>query len=81
MCLEKQNQIYHGCWLCYEDGTRCLIQTQMGKKCLIPTFNPFWKLPEHVDSKVETMTQEASKKITIKRYILNYCKNLLKNQN
>ena len=42
------------CWLVHEDGTRCIIQSQMGEKCVVPTCYPFWKMPKDVDSKVET---------------------------
>ena len=63
MFSKDLHDIYHGCWLVYEDGTRCIIQSQMGGQCLTPTCYPFWKLPKDLDSKVETMTQEVLKKL------------------
>ena len=79
MSLENLHKIYLSCWLCYEDSTRSLIQTQMEEKCLTPDSSPFWKMPKDADSRVETMTQEATKKIATKGYIMNYYKNLCKN--
>ena len=66
MSTDNLNEIYQDCWLCYEDGTRFLIRTQMGEKCITPTSNPFWKMPEDVDSRVEAITQEATKKLASK---------------
>ena len=63
MSSKDLHDIYHSCWLVYKDGTRCIIQSQMGEKCVMPTCYPFWKLPKEVDSKVKTMTQEVSKKL------------------
>ena len=44
--------------------------------CVTPTCNT---LPKDVESRVETMTEEATKKIATKGNIMNYFKNLFKN--
>ena len=48
---------YHGCNISYKDGTRQIIF----KTCLRPTYNPFWKSPEHVTSHVAKSTRAQLK--------------------
>ena len=76
----SQNDLYHGCWTVFEDGTRCLIKSSWGEKCICPTNDPFWKRTQDVVSRVETMTEEMDKKLASKRYIKNYFKELQKNE-
>ena len=68
----SQDDLYHGCWTVYEDGTRCLIKSNWGKKCVCPTNYLFWKLLEDLESRVQTMSEEMGKKLASKRYIKNY---------
>ena len=48
-------QIYHGCGLCYEDGTVALISKSGA--CLNPTSYPFWKDPVDVSNRMKTKKQ------------------------
>ena len=68
--LKFKRRLYHGCSTVYKDGTRMLI----GKRqdCVLSTDYPFWKLPEDIDSKVETRSMVKSKKLTSLKYILDY---------
>ena len=61
--------MYHGCELVNEDGTRALILREKSK---FATANPFWKLPEHVGSKMETRMMEMRKKTATKKDIKKY---------
>ena len=54
--------IYHGCMLVNEDGTRTLICKNIGERCPYATSNTFSKLPEDVGSRVETRMMEMRKK-------------------
>ena len=65
---------YHGCWTVYEDGSRCLIEYDLDKKCVCVTNEPFWKRPEDADFNIQTMTQEACKKLATQKYIKDYFK-------
>ena len=47
---------YHGCGIGYLDGTRELVK----KSCSKPTFNPFWKNPEHTSNRVAKSTRHNS---------------------
>ena len=48
---------YHGCNIGYKDGTRQTIF----KTCSRPTYNPFWKSPEHGISRVAKSTRAQLK--------------------
>ena len=66
------DKIFYGCWKVFKDGTKCLIKTNWGEGCLVPTNKPFWKRPEDVENKVKTMTQEMDKDLATNAYIKQY---------
>ena len=65
---------YHGCNIGYRDGTRQLVK----KTCLRPTFNPFWKNPEHSTNRVAKSTTALLKqnplayRNDIRRYVKKF---------
>ena len=61
---------YHGCNIGYKDGTRKIIL----RTCSKPTYNPFWKNPEHVTSRVakSTRAQLKNKPLAYKKDLKNY---------
>ena len=65
---------YHGCGIGYLDGTRELVL----KSCSKPTFNPFWKNPEHTNNRVakSTRAELKLKPATNRHCIRKYVKKL-----
>ena len=61
---------YHGCNIGCKDGTRKIIL----RTCSRPTYNPFWKNPEHVTSRVakSTRAQLKNKPLAYKKDLKNY---------
>ena len=61
---------YHGCNIGYRDGMRQIIL----KTCSRPTYNPFWKNPEHDSSRVakSTRAQLKNKPLAYKKDLKNY---------
>ena len=61
---------YHGCNIGYKNGTRKIIL----RTCSKPTYNPFWKNPEHVTSRVakSTRAQLKNKPLAYKKDLKNY---------
>ena len=61
---------YHGCNIGYKDGTRKIIL----RTCSRPTYNPLWKNPEHVTSRVvkSTRAQLKKKPLAYKKDLKNY---------
>ena len=47
--------VYHGCGNGYIDGTRKIVPKN--RRCIVPTYYPFWKRPIDVRNKVETRAQ------------------------
>lgn len=50
---------YHGCGNFYIDGTNKIVPK--GKRCIKPTYNPFWKNLINVGNRVQTIAQIKSK--------------------
>ena len=68
--LKSKQRLYHGCSTVYKDGTRMLIGK--GQDCVLSTNYLFWKLPEEVESKIETRSMLKRKKLASLKYILDY---------
>ena len=47
--------VYHGCGNSYHNGIRELVPKN--RKCIAPTYYPFWKRPIDVRNKIETRAQ------------------------
>ena len=67
--LKFKRRLYHGCSTVHKDGTRMLIGK--GQDYVLSTNYPFWKLPEDIDSKVETRSMLKRKKLASLKYILD----------
>ena len=63
---------YHGCGNFYYDGTSKIVSK--GRKCIISTYNPFWKRPIDVYNKVETRDQLKTKTKANRKYQRRYQK-------
>ena len=69
---------YHGCGNGYLDGTKKIVSE--GRKCIMPTYNPFWKNPIHTSeqnhNKITKSTRSQIKKKTKakRNYIRRYAK-------
>ena len=46
---------YHSCGNCYQDGTNKIVPKN--RRCIMQTYNPFWKKPIDVHNRVETRAQ------------------------
>ena len=77
--LKFKRGLYHGCSTVYKDSTRMLIGK--GQDCVLSTDYPFWKLPEDIESKIETRSMLKRKKIASLKYIRDYKKTQKKNIN
>ena len=62
--------VYHGCGAWYHDGTNKIVSKN--RKCIRPTYEPFWKKPNDVRNKVETRAQLKLKAIVKNDYIRRY---------
>ena len=71
------NVQYHGCNIGYKDGTRKLVT----KKCSKPTYNPFWKNPEHYNNGVakSRRAQLKQKPLAFKKDVQKYVQNHIGN--
>ena len=47
--------VYHGCGNGYLDGTGKIVPKN--RKCIMPTYYPFWKKPIDLRNRVETRPQ------------------------
>ena len=63
-------EMYHGCGLVHEDGTRVVLMQK--EKYKIAMCEPFWKLPEHVGNQVETRIIKMRKKMASKSDLKKY---------
>ena len=65
---------YHGCGNGYLDRTNKIVPE--GRKCIMPTQNPFWKNPIHTSNKIakSTRSQIKKKRKAKKYYIRRYAK-------
>ena len=68
--LKSKRRLYHGCCTVYKYSTRMLIRK--GQDCVLSTNYLFWKLPEEVESKIETRSMLIRKKLASLKYILDY---------
>ena len=66
----NSNTIYHGCGLCYVNGTMALISKNGG--CITPTDYPFQKDVEDVSNNVRTRNQLKRRTPATKSYINSY---------
>ena len=64
--------VYHGCGSCYYDGTNRIVAKN--RRCINPTYKPFWKKTNDVCNKVETRAQLKLKSIVTESYIKTYLK-------
>ena len=53
---------YHGCGNGYLDGANKIVPE--GRKCIMPTYNPFWKNPINTLNKIAKSTRSQIKKKT-----------------
>ena len=58
--------IYHGCGNGYIDGTRKIVPKN--KRCIAPTYYPFWKRLIDVRNKAERRAQLKVKTKTIRNF-------------
>ena len=62
--------VYHGCGNGYLDGTRKIVPKN--RKCIRPTYYPFWKKPIDVCNRVETRAQISLKPKATRDYVKRY---------
>ena len=62
--------VYHGCGNGYLDGTRKIVPKY--RKCIAPTYYPFWKKPIDVCNREETRVQLKSKIKVTRNHINRY---------
>ena len=62
--------VYHGCGNSYQDGTRKIVPKN--RKCIAPTYYPFWKKPIDVRNKVKTRAQLKVKTKATRNYQERY---------
>ena len=53
---------YHGCGNGYLDGANKIVPK--GRKCIMLTYNPFWKNPMRTSNKIAKSTGSQNKKKT-----------------
>ena len=63
---------YHCCRNCYYDGTNVIVPK--GRKCIMSTFNPFWKIPIGFYNSAETRGQLKIKTKANRKYQSRYQK-------
>ena len=63
LSVSVHNGKYHDCFTVYKDGTQLLINYELDERCILPTSDPFWKRVEDVNFKIQTIGQEAKKKL------------------
>ena len=59
--------VYHGCGAYYHDGTNKIVSKN--RRCIRPTYEPFWKKPNDVHNNVEARAQLKLKSIVKTDYI------------
>ena len=64
--------VYHGCGAWYHDATNKIVSKN--RKCIRPTYEPFWKKPNNVRNKVETRVQLKLKSVVKNEYVRRYFK-------
>ena len=62
--------VYHGCGNSYQDETRKIVPKN--RKCIAPTYYPFWKKPIDVRNKVKTRAQLKVKTKATRNYQKRY---------
>ena len=65
-----KRDLYHGRYTVYKDGTGVLLENN--DECRNSTNYPFWKLPKHTDSEIETRAMVKQKEKANFVYVLNY---------
>ena len=65
---------YHGCGNCYIDGTNKIVPK--GRRCIKPTYNPFWKNLINVRNRVQTRAQIKSKPKANRNFVRRHQKYL-----
>ena len=61
---------YHGCGNCYQDDTNKIVPK--GRRCIMLTYNPFWKRPIDVYNKVERGGKLKAKTKASRKFQLRY---------
>ena len=61
---------YHGCGNCYQDGPNKIVPKN--EKCIMQTYNPFWKKPMDVRNWVETRAQLKRKTKASRKFQRRY---------
>ena len=62
--------VYHGCGAWYHNVTNKIVSKN--RKCILPTYEPFWKNPNDVRNKVETRAQLKLKSVVNNEYVRRY---------
>ena len=62
--------LYHGCDNSYQDATRKIVPKN--RKCIAPTYYPFWKKPIDVCNNVETRAELKVKTKATRNYQKRY---------
>ena len=63
---------YHGCGSCYQDGTNKIVPKN--RRCIMQTYNPFWKNPMDVRNRVEKRAQLEIKTKASRKFQCRYQK-------
>ena len=62
--------VYHGCGASCYDGTNKIVSKN--RKCISPTYKPFWKNANDVRNEVQTRAQLKLKSIITQEYMRRY---------
>ena len=68
--FSQKSVVYHDCGAWYHDGTNKIVSKT--RKCIRPTYEPFWKKPNDVHNKVETRAQLKLKSFVKNEYSRRY---------
>ena len=68
--FSQKSVVYHDCGAWYHDGTNKIVSKT--RKCIRPTYEPFWKKPNDVRNKVETRAQLKLKSVVKNEYVRRY---------
>ena len=55
--------VYHGCGAWYHDETNKIVSKN--RKCVRPTYEPFWEKPNDVHNKVGTRALKLKKELNL----------------
>ena len=60
---QTTKKTYHGCATRYSSDEKKLIDFEKGKKCLIPTSNPFWSKEIPTDCLLQTRSSTKKRRL------------------